>query len=306
MNIAFIGLGGVGGFYGGKFAKLAETNDDLNVYFIARNQHLEAIKSNGLTIKLADRKEIVSKPYLATERIVDLPKIDVCFICVKSYDLHDVLIQVKDKLHNRSRVIPLLNGADIHERVRSVVTNAIVYPACVYISTYIEKPGVVIQTTPRAKIVLGPDPAHPEDVPTKLLTYLDTMNLTYDWTEKVFEEIWKKYLFIAPFSLVTASNDKSIRQIYEDEVLSRDTLGIMKEIVQIATKKGVTLTDDTMHNTFHSAKSLPHESTTSFQRDYSKPDKQNEKEIFGQVIIDMGKEFGVPTPMTEKVFSLLR
>ena len=42
MNIAFIGLGGVGGYYGARMAQLAKQKEELNVYFIARNKHLDS------------------------------------------------------------------------------------------------------------------------------------------------------------------------------------------------------------------------------------------------------------------------
>ncbi|HNX23285.1 MAG TPA: 2-dehydropantoate 2-reductase N-terminal domain-containing protein, partial [Spirochaetota bacterium] len=44
MNIAVIGIGGVGGYFGGKLSRLLKDNKNLNIYFIARNQHLAEIK----------------------------------------------------------------------------------------------------------------------------------------------------------------------------------------------------------------------------------------------------------------------
>jgi len=44
MNIAVIGIGGVGGYYGGKLAQLLKDDNNLKLFFIARNQHLIEIK----------------------------------------------------------------------------------------------------------------------------------------------------------------------------------------------------------------------------------------------------------------------
>ena len=46
MKIVIVGTGGVGGYFG---AKLAKAGNDVT--FIARGEHLKAIKDNGLTIK---------------------------------------------------------------------------------------------------------------------------------------------------------------------------------------------------------------------------------------------------------------
>ena len=37
MNIGFIGIGGVGGYFGGRMAQLLEDKSlDINIYFVAR------------------------------------------------------------------------------------------------------------------------------------------------------------------------------------------------------------------------------------------------------------------------------
>ena len=41
LNIAVIGVGGVGGYFGGKLTTLLSRNRDLKIYFIARNEHSE-------------------------------------------------------------------------------------------------------------------------------------------------------------------------------------------------------------------------------------------------------------------------
>jgi 2-dehydropantoate 2-reductase len=46
MKIAIVGTGGVGGYYGGL---LAQTGHDVT--FIARGEHLQAIRSSGLQVK---------------------------------------------------------------------------------------------------------------------------------------------------------------------------------------------------------------------------------------------------------------
>ena len=45
MRIAFIGAGGVGGYFGGNLAKAG-----ADVSFVARGAHLAAIRERGLTV----------------------------------------------------------------------------------------------------------------------------------------------------------------------------------------------------------------------------------------------------------------
>ena len=144
MNISIIGTGGVGGYFGGKLCKHAGDYQGA-VHFIARGDHLKAIKRDGLFVKTSGEGEWLCRPATATDTIDDLPLLDVCLVCVKSYDLHDVLYRLCDRIHDDTLILPLLNGIDIYQRIRESITNACVFPACVYVGTHIEAPGRVTQ-----------------------------------------------------------------------------------------------------------------------------------------------------------------
>jgi len=42
-KIAIVGLGGVGGYYGGLLAKHYATDPTVEVYFVARGEHLKKV-----------------------------------------------------------------------------------------------------------------------------------------------------------------------------------------------------------------------------------------------------------------------
>ena len=48
MRIGIVGIGGVGGYFGGKLAREYENSSEHEIIFIARGQHLNAIQKNGL------------------------------------------------------------------------------------------------------------------------------------------------------------------------------------------------------------------------------------------------------------------
>ena len=65
MKIAIIGTGGAGGYFGGKLALAGN-----NVTFLARGEHLKAIKENGLSVKSISGDFHVH-PAKATDKISD-------------------------------------------------------------------------------------------------------------------------------------------------------------------------------------------------------------------------------------------
>lgn len=305
MNIAVIGVGGVGGYFGGKISRLAD-NRDIKVYFVARGKHLEEIKKKGLKLKTSDMGEFICKPTMATDNIYDLPNLDVCFICVKEYDLNNVLEQLKDKISDSTQIIPLLNGVDIYTRIRKIIKNGVVFPACVYVGTHIEKPGVVTQNGGSCTIIFGEDPANKNSDPSAICELMKDGQIKFEWTERNIEEIWSKFMFIAAYGLVTAAENKTLGEVFENRELSQKVLGIMNEIFEISKAENVKLEDDIVEKSYKKADNFSYDTKTSFQRDYEVQGKPNEKEIFGQAIIDLGAIHNISTPMTKSIYSKLK
>jgi len=301
MNIAVIGIGGVGGFFGGKLTQLLKSDGDLNVHFIARGRHLDEIRRNGLLLD-SDEGEFICRPTSATDDISALPELDLCLVCVKSYDLERAMVSLKEKVNDKTMILPLLNGVDIYERIRSVITNGVVFPSAVYIGTYLERPGKVIQRGGACKILFGKDPSNDYLNPA-LLNVFDSAGIKYEFSGTPYTAIWSKFIFIAPFGLVCARYNKTIGEILKSDELSGLIKDIMQEIVKIAEKRGVELPDDIIKNTYLSARNFPFETKTSFQRDVENPDKPDERDLFGGSIIKMGKDAGVATPAAETVYN---
>jgi 2-dehydropantoate 2-reductase len=307
MNIQTIwiyGVGGVGGFIGGKIARFLqkEHRKDTRLYFIARGEHLKEIQKKGLILNMGSEKRLICVPTCATDNIADLPSPDLCFLCVKSYDLDAVCDALKGHIKPETVIIPLLNGVDIYERARRVLRNGKILPACVYVGTHIERPGVVTQKGGEGKILMGKDPRRPDFYPEEVLQFLQEAAISFQWFENVLPAIWEKYLFIAGFGLVSALSGKTLGQIMEDAESRSLVAGIMEEIFLISKQKHMTFPEDIVTISVAKARAFPPETKTSYQRDVEQKEKRNEGDLFGATIMRMGKETGVTTPVTESVY----
>jgi len=297
MEIGIIGIGGVGGYFGGKLCQLLAT-PDVNIYFVARGKHLAEIRQKGLRVSTALEGEWVCHPTLATDRIEELPMLDACLVCVKSYDLKSVVQQLQHKVSASSAIVPLLNGIDIYDRIREDLGTAPVFPACAYIGTHVADYGQVVQQGGACKILLGKDPHAATIIPHQLLGVFDNSGIRYEWCDDVTMALWTKYIFIAAFGLVTASFDKTLGEVMGSSPLSECVLAAMGEIVALSEKKGVSLPAGIILESYAKGRDFPYETKTSFQRDVEAADKPDERDLFGGTILRLGQQLDVETPMT--------
>lgn len=298
-RIMVFGMGGVGSYLGARLSVL----DDAELVFIARGAHLKAIQSKGLSYQDPEGHETVVRPFLATDNPEEAGPVDYVFLCVKGYDLDSACKAVQPLLKSDTVILPLLNGADIYERIRSVIDGSVVLPGGIYISSSVCSPGHVIHGAGNGNVFMGREPGNASYDPAGLLDIFTRAGIPAEWHEDPFPAIWNKFLFIAAYGLVTGMSGKPIGAVIEDEDLASKVLGIQKEIAAIAKAKGISLADDAAEAAFEKGKSFPASMKTSFQRDLEVPGKPHEGDLFGGSILRMGRELGIATAVSSDVYN---
>ncbi len=306
MRICFYGVGGVGGYYGTLVADYLKRTGAGETTFIARGAHQRRILDNGLLLKKdGGREEIVAIPDRCTDTVMGLPVFDIVVVAVKGYDLAGAAKAVNRITDAHTVVLPLLNGADIHARMRPYIDKGYLLSACVYLGTHIEAPGIIFQKGGSRQIAVGKDPGWPDFYPHGLLDLFTKAGIRIQFFEDVDVEIWTKFIFIAAFALVTAAYDKTIGEVAADKNLGRRVKNIMIEIARIARALAITLPGDIVETSFAKAGQFSFETKTSFQRDVETKGRQSEWDLFGGTVLRYGREHNLPVDHTKETFDLL-
>ncbi len=302
-NITVIGIGGVGGYFGGKLAySLSQSNSTgKHITFIARGNHYKKIKDSGLKL-FTDEGTFTCKPSLITENISSISSPDLVLLCVKSYDLENSVRQLEKVIHSNTIILPLLNGVDIYERIRAVTNNGIVFPSCVYVASHIAEAGKVVQQGPFGTIISGNTKTEADYDVSELIELFNSAKINFKWISEPFKAIWEKYIFVASFAVVTAYANKSFVEVTQNKDLKRLIHEVMNEIIALANASGINVPENIFESSLAKANNLPLDSKTSYQRDVEKGSK-NEGDIFGQAIINKGKLYNIPTPTIERLYN---
>ncbi|QNK64153.1 2-dehydropantoate 2-reductase [Pedobacter sp. PAMC26386] len=305
-EFTIIGLGGVGGYFGFKLAQKYATDHAANITFIAREKTYEIVKENGLTLISSENEGSIVRPYQIFKDLAESGHTDVFVICVKEYDLENICHQLKDKIKNDTVILPLMNGVDIYERIRKIITNGIVLPSCVYVASHIKEKGVVEHKGNPGKIIAGRDPENKQFDSQPIINLFKEASIDIEYKEDSFPAIWSKYFFIASFGLVSARYNKSIGQVNEEPDLHRRALLIMQEILAIAIKKEISLPENIIELTFQKAASFPFQTPTSLQLDVQSGKEHTELELFAGAIIAYGENLSIPVSETTSIYNEIK
>lgn len=298
MKIVVYGIGGVGGYFGGK---IAQTPNE--VVFIARGEHLKKIQKDGLQVKSIDG-DFVAKPTMATNNVDDAGKADLIIIGTKSWQVEDTAKNIKSLLHDNTLVLPLQNGAENEEKLMKVIDKKHVLAGLCRIYSKVDAPGVINHFAHPPEIVFGElDNSKSErikevDKVFKSAGFISTI------PEDIHVEIWNKFMFIATVSGIGGLTRVPIREMADDDYLNNIMRQTADEIYRVGKAKGVNLHDNIVNKTMEFIEGQPAGSTASTQRDIMEC-YPSELENFNGYIVREGKKLGIETPVNEFIYRCL-
>jgi len=303
MRIAVIGIGGVGGYFGGKLAREYEQSGEHEIIFIVRGEHLKAIKEHGLQL-FTKEGDYVVRPKIATDNPAEAGIFDLAFFCTKSYSLENSACEFGACINEKTIVIPLLNGVNSAERLRDVLPQANILGGSVYIISHIEKPGVVKQEGGACKLTFGTDD---REAAKKYLSILDILlkaRINAVLSDKISEVLWTKYLLMCPIGSLTAATGHTYGSIWADPALRKKARDMMMEVVAVARTKNVILPESEVDRAMEMVSGFGYDSKTSMQLDREKG-RPMEIDALTAYLCRTGKESGVPTPLHDEVYAQL-
>ncbi|MCU0531512.1 MAG: 2-dehydropantoate 2-reductase [Syntrophales bacterium] len=303
MRIGIIGVGGVGGFYGGKLALKHAGRRGHEVIFYTRGAHLEAIRKDGLKLVTVDGEYTV-RPMQATDNPAEMGPLDLAIFCTKSYGLEDAARAVAGNLGAESVVLPLLNGVDITDRLRAVLSRGEVLYGGVFISSAIQGPGVVKQAGGTGQLFFGPANRTDVEKYRPIEALLRDAGIKAELSADPLLPLWTKYIFIGPMAGVTSLTGKPFGGVLADADDRALIEGMMKEIEAVARGKGVHFPPDIVEASLGKAAAFAPSTKTSMQLDYERGNR-TELDIFTAYMVRAGKELGIPVPLHRKVYAEL-
>lgn len=298
MNIAIIGAGGIGGYYGGLLARAGN-----KVSLLARGEHLRAMRSKGLEVILPDERFIIKVN--AVETAEELAGAELVIVAVKSYSLKEVLPSIRMLAERGSLVLPLLNGVDtLQNLVDAGVPNDRMLGGLTTISVVKTAPGVIERRSSFATLVLGEPSGGLSERAVRIAGIFAKASVDAHASGNITLELWRKFAFIATLAAACG--------------LSRGPIGVVRmapkgalllersvrEIAAVGNVRGVPFTEADIQQTLKTIHGLAPEMKPSFLLDLERGGP-TELDILSGAISRMGGEAKIDTPIHDTATAVL-
>ena len=302
IRIGILGLGGVGGYFGGLLAKAYYKSEEIEVIFIARGETQKAIAENGLTI-ITDDSETVVYPKLVSNNPDEIGVLDYLICATKTYDIEESLLSLQQCIAQETVILPLYNGVDAPERIHKLFPENDILKGCVYIISMIFSPGTIRKIGFYEKLFFGSKTASISKL-NELQSIFQKAKIESYLVENIEETVWEKFIFISALASVTSYLNQNIGQILSNPDAKAIYVELLKEIEMVAKAKGLQLSDDIVNQTIVKLEKSPKEATSSMHRDYLAGNKI-EAASLTKFVVEEALKYGVKTPLYEKISTVL-
>ncbi len=301
-RIAVVGIGGVGGYYGGLLSKYAETHPEISVVFISRGANLQKIRANGLKV-VAGKESFVTRPGLVTDHGVEAGVMDYIILSTKSYDLEATAAQIAPMIAEHTIILPLLNGIDNTARLRDIFPRNEVWYGCVYIVARLNEPGVVESSGNVHYFHFGHEKKQSAEL-NFFENLLQEAGFDVSLKEYPIKAIWRKFFFISVNAALTTYLNTGFSNLVHNEDMQPLYVAMMRELLSIAHAEGVMLHESIIDDMLKYGGSLPAGTTSSMNSDYL-AGRSIELETLVGVVVRLGQKHSLPTPVYDMVYKKL-
>ncbi|MBP4136810.1 ketopantoate reductase family protein [Flavobacterium geliluteum] len=298
MRIGILGLGGVGGYFGGLLAKAFLDSDEVEIVFIARGETQKAIFNHGLKI-VTDETETIVYPKIVSNNPEEIGVLDFLICATKTYDIEESLLSLEKCIHPKTVILPLYNGVDAPERIQLLFPENDILQGCVYIVSMISSPGVIRKIGFYEKLFFGSKTATSSKL-NELQSIFQQAKIESYLVENIEETVWEKFVFISALASATSYLNQNIGEILSHPESKSLYEALLYEIEAVAKAKELQLPKDIVNQTIIKLEKSPKEATSSMHRDLL-AGKNTEVISLTQFVVNEGLKHGVKTPLYEKI-----
>jgi 2-dehydropantoate 2-reductase len=290
QKIAIIGAGALGATYGSMFYDM----DPESVCFIASGARYERLHRDGVIVNGRRYLPAVVRPEEATPA-------DLVIVAVKHYHLDQAISEMRGAVGPRTIIISVMNGIDSEERIGAEYgTSRVIYGLALGIDAV--RDGNSITFKNQGRILFGEGKNAEITNRVRHLSDLFTRaGINHEIPPDMIRSLWFKFMINVGVNQVSAVLGMSYG-VLRSSSEARDLMdSAILEVIAIARTLHVNLTEDDIREWYKVFGTLNPTGKTSMLQDVE-AGRQTEVEMLAGTVIELGKRYGVPTPINQKLY----
>jgi 2-dehydropantoate 2-reductase len=294
-TVSIIGAGAMGAAYASMFLDAS----GFSVSFVARGKRYERLKK---------------KTFHINERLYHIPAIhadqvkrpsDLVLVALKHHHLPDAVNDIRALVGENTAIVSVMNGLESEKIIGTACgMDKLVYAIAVGIDAVYENDRYTYASP--GKIVFGPmDKAANGPSLERIQEALSRAGIPNEIPDDILRAMWWKFMVNVGINQTSAVLKAPYGVFQAREEAQALMSSLMEEVVAVAQKAGVNLSNQDVQAWHPILMDLSPGGKTSMLQDVE-AGRKTEVEMFADKVVELGREFNVPTPVNETVGRIIK
>ena len=288
MKILVLGVGGIGGFFGGYLHEIG-----ADVTFLVRPKRKALLQADGLKI-ISPLGNLSLNPKLV---LVDelKPVYDIILISCKTYDLDQAIIDLRPT-KGRGLIIPFLNGVTHMKKLDEEFGQDNVMGGVAHISSTVNKDGTIEHFSEFKKLTFGNRDLSKNNALKEFAEVCAKTQFDMTLSDDINLDLWKKWVFISTVAGATTLFSCSLGEIVKSDFGKQIIIDLFNECRSIAKLYKYDYEDSEADIILKTITTPGSPIKASMQRDVEKKSFTEHEQIFGD-LINKGQKYSFDCPI---------
>jgi 2-dehydropantoate 2-reductase len=294
-TIAVIGGGAMGASYASKLYEI----DKNCVSFVAAGDRYDRLKEKGLTVNGRHYDFHVVGPEDQG------PPSDLIIVAVKHYHLEEAIRDIENRVGEESVILSVMNGIESEERIGKVYgEDKLLYGVAVGIDAVREEMNITFSQ--QGKLFFGEaNNARLSEPVVRVQNLFHQAGIIYETPEDMIRILWWKFMINVGINQASAVLGATY-SVFQDFKEARELMeSAMREVITIAEAEGIHLVEADIKNWHSFLFTLSPQGKTSMLQDVEAR-RKTEVEMFAGKVIELGRNHGIPTPVNQTLYRIIR
>lgn len=295
QKIAILGAGAMGAYFATRFFDTT----GFSTVLIAKGNRLDKLKSEGLVVNGKSYAIPVIHPDKATSPM------DLIIVALKHHHLEKAVHGLEKLVGDSTTIISVMNGLESEEYMGSIYgMDKVLYAVSVAIDA-VRHGNKTTYTKPGKHYFGEASNIHLNQRVLRVQKSFDRAGIIYETPEDMIRMMWWKFMINVGMNQASAVM-RAPYGVFQVSPEARDLMNaLMKEVIALANVMDVNLTNRDIEEWYKFLDVLSPQGKTSMLQDIE-AGRKTEVEIFGEKVVELGKIHGVPTPVNQTVFQIIK
>jgi 2-dehydropantoate 2-reductase len=294
-RISVIGAGAMGAVYASKFYDM----DKSSISLIAGGHRYAHLSGKGLIV---NGKHYAIPVFSPEEK---MPPSDLILVAVKNHHLPQAIRDMNKAVGEATHVLSVMNGIDSEKQIGAVYgVEKVLFAVAVGIDAVRE--GGHVTYSRNGKLYFGEAENRVTTERVKALQALfDRAGILHETPDDMIRTLWWKFMINVGINQASAVL-RAPYGVFHRFREARDLMeAAMREVIRLAKAAKISLSEQDIQEFYSFLTKLSPDGKTSMLQDVEAK-RKTEVEIFAGRVIELGEQYGVPTPVNETLYRILR